>query len=236
MIATCLRAAAAACLALAAPAAAATLYDNGPIDASNTTWNMTDHTVADATLRAFTVIDDFELAAAATIRAITFSFFSENATQSTLFAIYASGGATQIVSPGAAPVVTTVANGLNSGNALAPFGYTRALSGLCISLSPGTYLLGLSNAGAGAKGSTIASGPGPAGAGAGPVITADGLYQSDTGFAPTWDPSGIRTGDHMAFSLSDMDIELRADVPLPAPASLLLLGLGGLAVLRRAGG
>jgi hypothetical protein len=186
--------------------ASTVVFDNGPIDPGRTTWNVSE---------GFRILDDFVLTADTVITKIEYSVFSFQTPPATTTTLVISSDLTSspIISVTMSP--TSVANGLMSNNSVVPFGYTHTLDGLNISLSPGTYFLGIALAD---PLFTIASGPGSSSFGG-----SNGLFQSSFGVYA----NRLREGDHMAFTIYG-DVN---SVPVPAALPLFAAGLGALGLI-----
>lgn len=199
------------------------LFDNGSVDITNTTWNMTaspDPGIDTA------VVDEFSLSGASLITEIVFDAWHilSPAYVNTSFAIYDSlpgVGAGPNTPVSGAPVASgTVvnsftSNGLtNTTNQSENAGFTHTIDGLSISLDPGTYYLSLS-----INEPAFTSGAFGIGSGSGSAETiGTGLYQYF--FDGVSGTSPIRNGDHMSFQIHG------GAVGVPEPAILVLLALG----------
>jgi hypothetical protein len=185
------------------PAFGATIFDNGGIDNSATTWNISN---------IFAVLDDFVVTGDATITGFEFSFFAFNPNGQTSFAIFEADRSTQVVTPTAVTGVT-VENGLTRPGSRV--GYTRTISGLDIDLSAGRYFLGLEMNVTLAGIATGNGGPDTFFDGA-----QDGLFHSFDDF--TASTGELRPGQHMSFRMFG---SVAAPIPLPASAFCWSVGL-----------
>ena len=156
------------------------LFDNGGVDTSNPTWNMTAPT--------YTVWDDFVLASDSTLTEIVYnSWHTATNYVSTNWEIRTAlpGSGSSLASGATAGTFAT--NGLSSGNRTRPTGFIHTLAGLSVALDAGTYYLGLSSVPTFSQQASIASGNGT---GSSLSVFADGSNV------------GVGTGDHMSFKVN----------------------------------
>lgn len=208
-------AAVALALSMVAPigARAGLIFDNGPVDATRTTWNATG-------AQNWTIFDDFVIASNTTVTSIEYNIFQNDAADYLNTAVTILDGTGGVLGGIIVPTFSAVAssivsNGLETSNSNVRFGFTHTITGLSLSLDAGNYFVGFSLFNGSTVLTSIGSGPG-----SGQTIGA-GLFQN----------TNLHSGDHMAFKIFDGD----APEQVPEPSALALFGLGllGLGLARR---